>query len=91
MFDLCGPRVELRIKTQDLFIPCQQQRFQGIDVVGQVGGVEHVPSLYGSFCVYKADIGCHVRSGRRHSIPSSSIDSCACLSVTLPLLACGQT
>src|SRR5471030_286807 len=41
--------------------------------------------------VYKANVGCHVRSGRRQSIPSSSIESWAWLSVTLPLVACGQT
>jgi len=34
--------------------------------------------------------GCHVRSGRRQSMPSSSIDSCAALSETLPVSACGQ-
>jgi len=35
--------------------------------------------------------GCHVRSGRRQSIPSSSIDNCAVLSKTVPVSACGQT
>src|SRR5678816_1182538 len=40
---------------------------------------------------YTAMRGCHVRSGWRQSIPSSSIESCAALSETLPLSACGQT
>ena len=35
--------------------------------------------------------GCHVRSGCRQSMPSSSIENCAALSETLPLSACGQT
>jgi hypothetical protein len=31
-----------------------------------------------------------VRTGCRQPIPSSNIDSCACVSDTVPLLACGQ-
>src|SRR5450830_545934 len=31
-----------------------------------------------------------VRTGWRQSMPSSSIDSCACVSMTVPLAACGQ-
>jgi hypothetical protein len=35
--------------------------------------------------------GSQVRSGRRQSMPSSSIDNCARVSETLPLVACGHT
>lgn len=35
--------------------------------------------------------GAKVRTGMRQSIPSSSIDSCAGVSETLPDSACGQT
>jgi hypothetical protein len=31
-----------------------------------------------------------VRIGRLQSIPSSNIESCACVSETVPLVACGQ-
>src|SRR6266481_841388 len=41
--------------------------------------------------IYTANCGSHVRSGRRQSIPSSSIDNCARVSDTVPLLACGHT
>ncbi len=34
--------------------------------------------------VYKVAVGRQVRSGRRQSMPSSSIDSYACVSATLP-------
>jgi hypothetical protein len=34
--------------------------------------------------------GSAVRTGCRQSIPSSSIDSCAAVSETLPFYACGQ-
>ena len=33
----------------------------------------------------------HVRSGRRQSMPSSSIDNCARVNETVPLAACGHT
>jgi hypothetical protein len=35
--------------------------------------------------------GVQLRTGRRQSMPSSNIDSCAGVSETVPLLACGQT
>jgi len=40
--------------------------------------------------IYTDMCGVHVRSGRRQSMPSSSIDSCARLNETVPPLACGQ-
>ncbi len=40
---------------------------------------------------YTDSCGSHVRSGRRQSMPSSSIDNCARVSETVPLVACGQT
>jgi hypothetical protein len=49
------------------------------------------PCLINVADVYKADVGRQVRSARLQSIPSSSIDSCAWVSETLPLFACGQT
>jgi hypothetical protein len=39
---------------------------------------------------YMAACGAQLRSGRLQSIPSSSIDNCARVSDTLPLVACGQ-
>jgi len=39
---------------------------------------------------YTASCGTCVRTGRRQSIPSSSIDSCAGVKDTVPLVACGQ-
>ncbi len=41
-------------------------------------------------CIYTANCGSHVRSGRRQSMPSSSIDNCARVRETLPSVACGQ-
>jgi hypothetical protein len=41
--------------------------------------------------VYTANCGTCVRTGRRQSIPSSNIESCAGVSDTVPLVACGQT
>jgi hypothetical protein len=41
--------------------------------------------------IHAASPGCRVRWGRRQSIASSSIDSCALLSDTGPLLACSHT
>lgn len=55
---------------------CHQQRLQGGDVIGQV---DWAPSLREACNVYKADVGFQVRSGRRQSMPSSSIYSCACV------------
>src|SRR5438128_8234077 len=40
---------------------------------------------------YTDSCGSHVRSSRRQSMPSSSIDNCARVSETVPLVACGQT
>ena len=40
---------------------------------------------------YTDSCGSHVRSGRRQSMPSSSIDNCARVNETLPLAACGHT
>ena len=40
---------------------------------------------------YTDSCGSQVRSGRRQSMPSSSIDSCARVSATVPLVACGHT
>ena len=40
---------------------------------------------------YTDNCGSHVRTGRRQSMPSSSIDSCARVSETVPLAACGHT
>ena len=40
---------------------------------------------------YTDSCGSHVRSGRRQSMPSSSIDNCARVSETVPLVACGHT
>ena len=68
----------------------EQQRLQGGNVVGQVGWAEYAPSLREPCNVYKAEVGFQVRSGRRQSMPSSSVDSCAWVSATEPLLACGQ-
>jgi len=39
---------------------------------------------------YTASCGSQVRSGRRQSMPSSSIDNCARVNETVPLVACGQ-
>ena len=40
---------------------------------------------------YTDNCGSQVRSGRRQSMPSSSIDNCARVSDTVPLVACGHT
>jgi hypothetical protein len=40
---------------------------------------------------YTDSCGSHVRSGRRQSMPSSSIDNCARVSETVPPVACGHT
>jgi hypothetical protein len=40
---------------------------------------------------YTDSCGSHLRCGRRQSIPSSSIDSWAGVSETMPLVACGHT
>ena len=44
-----------------------------------------------SHCCYAATLGCQVRTGRRQSMPSSSIDSCAAERCTTPLVAWGHT
>ena len=43
-----------------------------------------------NFPTYTAICGAAVRAGRRQSIPSSSIESCAGVSETTPPVACGQ-
>src|ERR1035441_7274153 len=40
---------------------------------------------------YPSSCGSQVRSGRRQSMPSSSIDNCARVNETVPLAACGHT
>jgi hypothetical protein len=40
---------------------------------------------------YTDNCGVQVRSGRRQSMPSSSIDNCARVNKTVPLVACGDT
>ena len=40
--------------------------------------------------IYTASCGVCVRTGRRQSIPSSNIDSCAGVKDTVPLVVCGQ-
>jgi hypothetical protein len=40
--------------------------------------------------VYTANCGACVRTGRRQSIPSSNIESCAGVSDTVPFVGCGQ-
>src|SRR6266498_3787242 len=40
---------------------------------------------------YTDNCGSQVRSGRRQSMPSSSIDNCARVRETVPLVACGHT
>ncbi len=40
---------------------------------------------------YTDNCGSQVRSGRRQSMPSSSIDSCARIKEIVPLVACGHT
>jgi hypothetical protein len=40
---------------------------------------------------YTDNCGSQVRSGRRQSMPFNSIDNCARVSETVPLLACGHT
>jgi len=50
-------------------------------------------SILHQICVaaaYTANCGACVRTGRLQSIPSSNIESCAGVSDTVPLVACGQ-
>ena len=42
-------------------------------------------------CIYTANCGSHVRCGRRQSMPSNNIDSCARVNETTPSVARGQT
>src|SRR5262249_29603107 len=41
--------------------------------------------------IYTANRGSHVRCGRRQSMPSNNIESCARVRQTTPAEACGQT
>ena len=69
------------------------QGFQGLDVVRkEVGRASHGAMLlvFSSVEHQTARTGA-VRSGRRQSMPSNSIASCAVVRETLPLVACGQT
>ena len=69
------------------------QGFQGLDVVRkEVGRASHGAMLlvFSSVEHQTARTGA-VRSGRRQSMPSNSIASCAVVKETLPLVACGQT
>src|ERR1019366_10040992 len=43
-----------------------------------------------NYVAHTAICGAELRTGRRQSIPSSNIDNCACVSDTVPLVACGQ-
>jgi len=47
--------------------------------------IDVIHSIYTDIC------GVQVRSGRRQSMPSSSIDNCARVNETVPLVACGHT
>ena len=65
-----------------------------IDVVGKIGGAcmrlvicfVQPTQITASRSTYPATVGAHVRLGMRHSMPSSNIDSCAGVSVTVPSL-----
>jgi hypothetical protein len=89
MRDLRGARDQLRLQSHDLFVARKQQLLQSIDVVGEFGGRPHDLSMREPADAYKADFGSQLHLGCRQSIPSSSIDSCAGVSETLPLFACG--
>ena len=47
MLNLDSTRVELLCQADDDLLLREQHCFQGIDIVGQVGEVEHGPSLHG--------------------------------------------
>ena len=51
----------------------------------------HEKSCGKNLARYTDNSGSHVRSGRRQSMPSNSIDNCARVSETVPLAACGHT
>ena len=42
-------------------------------------------------CFQPANVGAHVRSGRRQSMPSRSINTCADVSATVHVAVTGQT
>jgi len=75
-------------------------RFRSGSVVTDMRGVSHGLSHYDPLREKKvvqrtsrvttASCGSQVRSGRRQSMPSSSIDNCARVNETVPLVACGQ-
>src|SRR5262249_47918193 len=54
-------------------------------------GVVHVKLLENKLFFYTTSRGSVVRIGRRQSIPSSSIASCALVNTTVPEAACGHT
>lgn len=79
------------LAVHDLFVAPKQRLIQSIDVVEEFGGGPHGLSMRVSADVYKADVGHQARTGRRQSIPSSSIDGYACVTEPLPLFTWGQT
>src|SRR5947207_457738 len=64
-----------------------QQQLQMLDLASCARKKSCAKNLAG----YTDNCGSQVRSGRRQSMPSSSIDNCARVSETVPLVACGQT
>jgi len=94
-------RAKLLIEHDKIGITLDEQLLEQRDVIGQlIDRHRHGARLYRpratsartsctSMCsvvVYAAIVGCHVRAGGRQSMPSSSIDSCAAVSDTVPLL-----
>jgi hypothetical protein len=83
----------------------QDQLAQLLGILGQIIGSKHTANANAPQAHENSDAptrvvvphqpgrsGRQVRSGRRQSMPSSSIDSCASLSATVvPLDACGHT
>jgi len=69
-----------RTQLFHLAVACQQQGLEHLDIVGQgVDGNWHARSLRVAGEVYNTDIGGQLRLGCFQSIPSSSIDSWACV------------
>ena len=66
------------------FFPCKKKVHQNKKISKKIAQRETVT-------IYTANCGVCVRTGRRQSIPSSNIDSCAGVKDTVPLVACGQT
>src|SRR5947207_7921709 len=64
-----------------------QQQLQMLDLASCARKKSCAKNLAG----YTDNCGSQVRSGRRQSMPSSSIDNCARVSETVPLVACSQT